>query len=435
MKSLRFLDRRVGFSLGAVGILLGMVAPAVVPALASADSQITSRSIQMSSTVTAATNAQYQMTFTPNETGAQYLAVEFCSNTPLIGASCTAPTGMAVNANSLAVSGDSAAVDGTNIGANYVVLSATLTSGANTITLGTSSHGITNPGAPAGTFYARIMVFDTQAHAELVDGSGSESVANMLDDGSVALSTSSQIGVTAAVLESLTFCTYGDSHNGASGTANSGTYLSGLANGSNGPATGCNDTANSNPSTSIPLGQAVAAGVQALETSAVSYGAGWTQLSTNANGGAIVYLKNSNPCAGLSRNGSTCDIPAAGSTTTGGSLAAGTAGYGITFGGGATPGSFAAPSGTQTGSIDINTAYKGLYGLLTTATTSASQGNAAENGLNQNVDSAYGGYVYGTQGAPATDQNVPFGLGATISANTPAGLYTDTLGLIAVGTF
>lgn len=450
MNKPRFLDRRVGFSVGALGFLLAMVAPALLTGFASA-AQITTRSVTMSSSSPSATS-NYEIQFTPVTTGAADMDILFCDNTPLSGNSCTQPTGLSLT--SATVSGDGAAydtVDSPNPGGasnNEVGLkTVTLTTGSNAITL----TGVTNPSTSDHTFYVRIETFtggSALANAESEFTADGTSMTGLTDNGSVALSTSNALGVQAAVLESLSFCTFGDPGNDTattSGSANSSSYLSGLTTGAHGPATGCDDSSNdvdgSPPSTAITLGNQVATGVLALEDTAASYGAGWTQLSTNANGGALVYLQNyNNACAGLTLNGGTSctatdSIGAPDSGNGGGTMTGnGTAAFGFTFGGGSTPGALSDGT-TPTGSVDINSNYKTDYALLTTATTSASQSNAAEDGLVQNVDSTYGGFVYGTEGAPATDQDVPFGMAAQVANDTAAGTYKGSYGLTAVGTF
>jgi len=425
MKSLRFLDRRVGFSLGALSILFGTMAPAVVPAFASADSQITSRSIQMSTSAKSATGVSYNVTFTPNETGSQNMAIEFCNNTPLIGSACTAPTGMDLSAAT--VTTGTILGSGADVGANFVDFSATLAS-PTTITLG----NVTNPdgtGLSNGTFYARIMVFDNATDAGAVDGSGSESTGTMLDDGGVALAVTDTIGVNAAVLESMTFCVFGDPNNNtssANGTADDSGYLATLTTATNGPAANCDDSAHGSKSPSVQLGE-VNSNVSALSTSTPSYAADWAQLSTNASSGAIVYLKTSNNCVGLFRAGEStntdCQIPAAG-----GSLAAGTGGFGLSFG--------SAVSATgATGSIGINPAYGGgSYDMLNSGTTTGGTDPNGD-GLTEDTTGTYGGYVFGSEGAPVANKDIPFALGASVGNDTPAGTYSANLSLVAVGKF
>jgi len=445
MKSLRFLDRRAGFSLGAVGLLLGMVAPAVLPAFASA-SQLTSRSMLMSTSVASATS-NYAITFTPATTGAADMDILFCDNTPLSGSSCTQPTGFSLSGAT--VSGDGAAYDSSdtsNPGGssnNEVGLkTVTLTSGANTITL----TGVTNPSTANHTFYVRIETFTggsalTNAEAEFTaDGT---STTGLTDNGSVAAATSSSIGVTAAVLESMTFCVYGDPNNNTptptQGTADASSYLASLTTSANGPGLGCVDNSttngghnNSNPLTSTQLGQ-VNSGVSALSTASPSYAAEWAQLSTNASQGALVYLKTSNQCAGLFRAGEStatdCQIPTVGASS-GGSMAAGVGGFGLSFGA-------AVSAGTgSSGTVGINTNYAGgSYAMMDSTSSATTSGDPNGSGLTQDTTSPYGGYVFGSEGGPVASQDVPFALAGSISNNTPAGNYSANLNLISVGKF
>ena len=455
MKSPRLLDRRIGFSVGALSVLFGTLAPAVVPAFASA-AQLQSRSIQMSTSAQSATPASYKVTFTPGTTEATGdIVLWFCNNTPLAGEACTAPAGLSLSSATLVSPPGSEVIDtaGSYVGAgaNYLVISgASLTaSSAYTITVG----NVTNPsgsGLSNGTFYGRIETIADDATAEAAGGDAAHGgtadgsvITSMADNGSVALAVQPTIGVTAAVLESMTFCVFGDPNNNTAstnGTADASGYLATLTTSANGPGLNCVDNSASNgghsngsPSPSVQLGQ-VSSNISALSTTTPSYAADWAQLSTNASSGAIVYLKTSNSCVGLHRIGqssaSVCDIPSAGATA-GGSLTAGSAGFGLSFGS-------AVSAGTGSGgNVDINTNYgSGSYAMLGSgASNSASQGNAAEDGLVQDTTSTYGGYVFGTEGAPVSAMDIPFALGASISNNTPAGSYSTNLNLVAVGKF
>jgi hypothetical protein len=278
-----------------------------------------------------------------------------------------------------------------------------------------------------------------------------------MDDGSMALSTGSEIGVQAAVLESLQFCVYGDPANytgTTQPTTDASGYLSGLANSNNGPGLNCddsdttggghdNDTGGANTILpSVTLGQhstfgTPATDVVALDTADVSYAADWAQLSTNANSGAIVYLKTNNTCVGLSRNGGTsCQIPGpnagVGGDTSGGknghALAAGTAGFGLQFG-------TAQSAGTgSSGTLTSNAEYTGKFAMLDSGATFAGDSNASAS-TSVDTTSTYGGYVFGSGQAPVASQDMPFSLAAAIANNTPSGLYKANLDLIAVGVF
>lgn len=462
MKSLRLLDRRVGFSVGAVGLLFATMAPALIPAFASAGT-ITTRSITMSTSAPGAA-ASYQVSFTPATTGMTDMLIYFCSNSPLSGQACTTPTGFSLTgATVTAGTGttgatlDTTANDAGNPGGAsgdvIAITGMTLGTSASTLTI----NNVTNPTATNTTFYARIQTYSSETAQKTAYAAGPTDTTEK-DNGSVALSTTSTLGVTAAVLESLSFCLFGDAGNLNSTTGNqasdSSTYLSGNSstpagtiNTSNnlydmgylthstvtnqGPGSNCSDSTaatyaggtsatNGYVTPNVTLGQYVASGIYALNTSNVSYAADWTQISTNANGGATVYLKSSNTCGvspgtstGLSMNGDTsCGIPG-----TSGGLTAGTAGVGVALG---TPVNLDATT-TSDGAIALGATYN--------------NGTAPVYALPGATSGTYGGSLYTTSSAPAANWDVPIGLGATISNNTPAGNYSDNLNLIAVGTF
>lgn len=427
MKSLRFLDRRVGFSLGAVSILFGTMVPAVIPALASAGT-ITTRSIQMSSSTADATGVSYKLSFTPTTTGLTDMIVYFCDNTPLSGSACTSPTGLSTaSATVTAGTGTTGAAleltghDTANPGGSghvgqIAITGMTMGTSASTLTI----NNVTNP--DAGPFYARIQTYDSEAHQEAAWTAGPTDTS-YTDSGSVALATTNSIGVSAAVLESLTFCVFGDPGNtdgnrtGANSSDSStylGTTLGALTHSTattKGPAADCTDTAAGDNTANVTLGDYLADNVYALGAGGISYAADWSSISTNAQSGATVYLQSSNLCTGggLSRDGgATCDIP--GQAT--GTLTAGTAGFGVELG---TPVNLDS-SATGDGTITPGAAYSS-YALPT------------------NTSTTYGDSLYTTSGAPALHWDVPMGVAATISNNTPAGNYKDTLNEIAVGTF
>jgi hypothetical protein len=466
----RLFDRRVGFSVGAVGLLFATMAPALIPAFASAGT-ITTRSIQMSSGVPSATSS-YQVTFTPATTGLTDMIIYFCSNSPLSGQACTAPTGFSLTgATVTAGTGTTgAALDSTTNdaanpgGTNHNVIAITgMTMGTSASTL--TINGVTNPSASNTTFYARIQTYSSEGVQSTAYNDASNGAVNgdldttYTDNGSVALSTSNSLGVTAAVLESLSFCLYGDAGNVTSTTANETSDTSGYLSGTStnvgtinshnldqlgaltnstvddqGPGANCTDTTAATYAGSpyagagsitpnVTLGQNVASGIYALDTSNVSYAADWSQISTNANGGATVYLKSANTCGasagtstGLSMNGDTsCGIP--GSS---GGLTAGTAGVGVALG---TPVNLDA-STTDDGAIALGGTYN-----------SSPTGGTPQYALPGATSGTYGGSLYTTDSGPAANWDVPIGVGATISNNTPAGSYSDNLSLIAVGTF
>jgi hypothetical protein len=184
------------------------------PARADAYNQVTSRSILMSSTANAATNVAYQVNFTTvtNNQTVGSVVVRICSNSPIIGDTCTSPPDFDFNKSTLTVNNITGnitglSVDVTNSTANRIVLtrtSGTVANGAVSFTLGNgTTNGITNPSTTNVTFYARILILSS------TDGTitGSDE-NNATDAGGIALSTAAQLKVTAKVQEALTFCVY-----------------------------------------------------------------------------------------------------------------------------------------------------------------------------------------------------------------------------------
>jgi hypothetical protein len=202
---------------GIAALMVFSVLAVILPARAHAYNQVSSRSILMSSSAAGATNVAYQVNFTTVTNGQTVgsVVVEACANSPIIGDTCTAPTGFSFNKSTLTVNNVSGNITGlsvdstSNSTANRIVVtrtSGTVANGAVSFTLGNgTTNGITNPSSAVGTFYARILVLTT------TDGtisSGDENDAT--DAGGVAISTANQLHVTAKVQESLLFCVYTD---------------------------------------------------------------------------------------------------------------------------------------------------------------------------------------------------------------------------------
>lgn len=382
MRSFKLLERRARYAVAAIGlVLVGVVAP-----FASA-AQVTVRSIEMSSSVKSATDQTYKIKFT-SVGGAGAFVVEFCSNTPLIGQACTKPTGLNLTGAASTTSGftDVSVIDDADD--NTLVVAGTI--GATTaISVDVSS--IDNP-STAGPMYARIVTYDTDAHADAYQsatlGTG------VVDEGSVALSITDGIGVTGDVLESMAFCVSKtvDITAGCGGSLDAPTLEIGELNGS----------------------------VRSLSSSALSTVDVLTQISTNAVGGAVVSLKsNTTGCGGLSRLGAAsfaagCGIAAAGST---GTFAAGTAKIGV-------KGATATDEGTGAGTYQVASGYD----------TSEYRLNYVA-GDGTGVTSAYGDPILNTASAPASNKEMTLTFGASISPSTPAGRYTANYSLIATGTF
>jgi len=385
-----------------------------------AATQVSSRSIQLSDSapsggtittgVGSGTAVEYAVQFTTvastHNIGA--VVVDICASSPLIGdTTCTLPAGFnwgaatpTLKAGSLSgLTGfTTGSMQGAGAGASTPQV-LTLTNGtpqsvnASTVVKFTI-QGVVNP-TTTGTFYARILTFDTSAHMTAqYTASGTARAATFADNadyGGIALSTTAPIVVTARVMESLLLCT--------SATAFSGLACAGATT----------------PSVIIGHGSPTAY----IDTSAVDTTSVYTQVSTNASGGYAVYLRGSNACGGLSRDsGATCGIPAVNSgSATQLAITAGTAAFGMKFGNGS---AHAGGTGTNTAVAKWN----GSTGYLMDTVTA-----------NDNVTYVYGSKVIDGASQQANSVENTITLGATASATTPAGIYTENFALIGVGTF
>ena len=360
----------------------------LVPAFASADA-ITERSIALSSAVAAATGVQYEIKFTPKTAGAAAMVVDVCSESPLIGEDCTGPVGFSLSGASASGGYTLTATD-----ANTATITGTFTEDT-AVTIPVA--GVVNPTA-VENFYVRMVTYDTQANANLYTSTNRGTGA--LDEGSVALSTTEAIGVSGAVLESMTFCISGESAPDTSPiTANCGGTL---------------------VAPTLKLGELVG-DVIALQPGVVSTGNIHTQLSTNAVGGAVVSLKsNALNCGGLLRAGAptACNIAPALSNGVTGDVAR----FGVmTSAATATTGVSTANGTLQPygGSGYSNSAYALNY----------ASGNAT------GVTSPYGDPFLDTNSAPLNNQNMKITFAASATNSTPAGLYSADLSMIATGKF
>ena len=389
MISLKTYNRQAGRMVVAVALLAATIVSSFLPALAWA-AQATERSITMGSSAPSATNVGYQINFKAvGAAGA--VAVEFCSNTPLIGEACTKPTGLVIT-GAASTDPDVTDVDYIDDTDDNTLVIETAITAAESVSLDIT--GITNPSG-VGPMYARIVTYDTKANALLYEsedlGSGDE------DQGSVALSITNIVNVSGAVLESMIFCV-------AKNTISAN----------------CDLTGNDLPT--LQLGQDIGGGVFALGTT-VSTGTINTQISTNAVGGAVVRLKSDAAnCGGLKLTGSTdvnnCFISPAG---TSGTIAAGDAKFGVMLGTAFPTSGVTDASGTlQAASVSYDTSNYRLNG-------------AADN--LSGVTSTYGDAFLNTNSEPVNNQNMVLTFGAQVNNNTPAGLYTADLSLIATGTF
>ena len=380
MTSFKLFNQRSGSVVALFAVLLSTVASAVVPTLAFA-LQVTERSIEMSDSVKGATGVSYNIKFKAVQAATGGFIVDFCTNSPLVGTSCTAPTGMVTTGATNG--GGATSVSGAD--GRLTVTKAITANEEVEVTVG----GITNPTAAgtAGVLYARIVTYDTLGNYVSPTDLGAHR-----DTGAVAVALTDSIGVTAAVLESMTFCVA------------SVDITNNCAN------------ASANPPT-IEIGE-LSGSVRSLSASAVSPGNVYAQLSTNAARGAIVNLKSmSTACGGMILVGGpedNCYIAPAQNTN----ITAGQAKFGV----------LVAPfAGTATGQEGTLAAI-GNYNDTTYAL------NYNDTDESTGVTSTYGDPLFSTTTA-VNNKSMQLTFGASVTNMTPAGKYAANMSLIATGTF
>jgi hypothetical protein len=392
MSSIRSYGRRVGSLFAVAALALATITPGLVPSFASA-AQLTERSIELTTSAKTATAVSYTVTFTP-DAAADFVVFDFCSNSPLINTACTAPGGFTL--------ADSASASGTvtDIANNTIKLaltSALVADDPETIIL----TGVTNPTA-SGPLYARIVTYTDDQNSNTPYVSATQ-LGTYTDNGSAAISITDNLNVSGAVLETLTFCVAGPTLDG-NGDPTATTITDNCAN------------AGSLPAPTLKLGNEVSPDVFALSPSDVSTGSLYSQLSTNAVSGAVVNLKsNALNCGGLYRLGNTanCEIAPALNTD----IDEGEAKFGVR-------------AGTATGGTG---AFLPVVGSFYETNTAFAFNYVAGNGTG--VTSPYGDPFLDTAGAPTSNKNLEIIFGASVAPNTPAGLYSTDLSLIATGKF
>lgn len=224
--------RRPSAVASAAVLVLASIVPLLGNDKVSAYELLTSREIRMSSSAGSGTSAGTDVTYlirstTPSTQTIGSIVIDFCSNSPIIGDSCTAPAGFNINEAGLAIANQTGITTWTatphaNSDTNTVVLTrtaASFTAGTFTFELGSTggSDGITNPTASNTTFYARILTYadadDDGDGCSAADDSAVcyptvDNTAQSLHAGGTAMSTADQITIQSKVQERLTFCVY-----------------------------------------------------------------------------------------------------------------------------------------------------------------------------------------------------------------------------------
>lgn len=395
-------------ALAATAILL---AASFVPLLSSqrADAYglLASRKITMSnSAVGSATDGQnvtYQASFNIATTASVGgVVIDFCSTSPIIGDTCTAPTGFTLASATLnaqtGLSGFAESGDADNDTNTFIIVNATPQSmtAADPVTI--TIAGVTNP-TTLGTFYARILTYNTQANAENYSSTAADGGTGNVDAGGIALSTAEQITVTSKVQERLVFCVYADEAD----------------------AEYANNDCTSKQGTSVILGDTngVLDPSGVYVSKAAQYG-----ITTNASGSAVIRAKG----ATLTSGSFTIDaFGGTANTSTPGSEEFGFCTYQV--------------SGTG---MTIDTLYDGDSGGNTSTAcsgTTDTAGTGSTGGDNSaafafevaNLTSTYGDDIATKPAGGFSTGKVVFA--GNISNTTEAGIYTSTLTFIATGTY
>ena len=139
--------------------------------------QVTTRSITMSSSVNAATGVDYDVSF---DIGSSHtvgsIAIQFCSNSPIIGDSCTAPGGTFTvdTATEAAGAGNDLGTPGTYTKDETETVANRFVAAVDTASADTAGDtarivlsGVTNPSTANTTFYARVFTYTTAATKRL----------------------------------------------------------------------------------------------------------------------------------------------------------------------------------------------------------------------------------------------------------------------------
>lgn len=358
-----------------------LLVSAVLTPLVSAD-QLVEKSISLSSSSSGAEAVSYNLDF-KSVKAAGAVVVDFCSNSPLVGQSCSAPAGLDVAAVSSQTLGfnDVAALD-----ANTIVAAGNIAADSQVVI---EFDEINNP-TSAGTIYARLVTYDTKANAENYQSTSIG--AGATDSGSVAVAITDTINFGGQVPETINFCIS-----------------------ENAIAEDCSGVV----APDIQLSEEVEDQSYVLSSDEVSSDQIYTQLSTNALSGAVVRLTSSaTGCGGLLRSSDTsaCDIlPALNSD-----IQPGQAKFGIKTA--ASTGTGSNPSGVLqpfSGSIYNNNSFALNF----------------DDNETSGVTSVYGDPFIDTAGNPANNQNMAITFGVSISDQTPAGDYSTSIGLIVTGRY
>jgi hypothetical protein len=397
--------------------------PALMLSNSASGAQLSNRFIDMSANQTSEGSGRdggdafgqdvtYRVSFDlgSTHTNIEGIVIDFCSDSPITGDTCTAPTGFDVNESGLAVV-NQVGISGFTINAattqNRLVLTDATgnnLSASTTVSFDLGStgatDGITNP-STLGTFYARILTYTDStvaaAYTSTVPGA-------FVDDGGIALSVTNELTITARVQEVLEFCI---------GTDTNSTLA-------NVQADSCALVAGTN----LSLGVVDSNSVSTTSNIAVP-NSGVAMIRTNALNGAVMYYKaeQNNGSGKLKIAGATCSgvsladacFNSTGTTQT--AITAGTELFGMTLR------NLNTTSGGATTALSCNADYDG----------DGSCGVGAPTGYAWDDTGIFG--TIASSAGPIDDEKVSVEFAATASPTTPTGLYTVTANFVATATF
>jgi hypothetical protein len=390
----------------AAALLVGAAAPLALksPSAEAAQVSLTSRSIQMSDSAPSATAVKYKLTMQTTQ-AMQSFVVDFCGDSPLIGLTCTAPTGFATGSATLTANGTWSIV----ATASQWKFTNTASQAAGSFTL--EVNGITNP-STTGTFYARVLTYSNAGYGTYVSAS---SPGNYNDYGGIALSTTTPISITAKVQETMTLCTSGGT------AATMPTPTAGF--------TGLNCAGFTAPA--ITLGGGT--NYDVIDSSSIYRRSAWSQISTNATNGYAIYMRANNLCGGgltkAPATDATCGIPAVnGGASSALAIIAGTAAFGVDVEDGV----------AESGGVGDNQAVAPWSTNSNNPTNQFVMDDTTSNNSVKTTNSPYGSKVIDTTAATVKQANSvtnEYKFGVTASPTTPSGIYQQQFSLIAVGLF
>lgn len=204
------LVKRVSSATTAFALSLASLTPAVMLGSRASAGQLTERQITMEFSTAGLDDNDYVLSFDPATNGdvLDAVVVDFCSNSPIIGAACTAPAGLDLTSTgnwthdgtvyTATVVDTNGATAGGNNRVEFVNATGSDIDAGETVTITMNAD---NPDA-VGTFYARVYTY-----AESTDkGLSATSIGTERDSGGIALSTTNDVSINARVQERLTFC-------------------------------------------------------------------------------------------------------------------------------------------------------------------------------------------------------------------------------------